>query len=271
MNGKETAVPDAQGFAFENCISLPLARVEKPREVGLNWLIDWAWDIPRVEAILESCGQHIDLVKMPALGVRLQNRDYLKRKLALYARHDIKVFPGGMLTEAAHVLGTVDAFLDEAKDVGISVIEVSESEETLERDVKLGLIEKAAARGFLVLAEHGPHHAEEPFAVDETVEMCSAYMNAGAWKIILEGEVLNLMMPWEGGSGEADVCAIVDAAGVDTIFFEMMGKLDLLTWAILKYGPNINIGNCGHDQAGIMRVEHLRRGIRGGPLWYGRV
>jgi phosphosulfolactate synthase (CoM biosynthesis protein A) len=257
-------------FAFE-CIGLPLARTEKPRETGLNWFIDWGWDLPRTRGVLKSVGRHIDLVKMPALSLRLLERGFLKEKLALYARHGVKAFPGGMLTEAAHLLGRVDAFLDEAQSLGVSVIEVSESEEKLERDVKLGLIRKAAGRGFLVLAEHGPHHAEKPFEPGETTEMCRAYLEAGAWRVILEGEVLALMRPWDGGRGEADVRAIVDAVGVDRVFFELMGELDLVTWAIRTWGPDINIGNCGHDQAGIMRVEHMRRGIRGGPLWYGRV
>lgn len=253
------------------CIALPLERVEKPRERGLNWFIDWGWDLARTQGVLESVGRHIDLVKMPALSLRLLEREFLKEKMAIYARHGISVFPGGMLTEAAHLLGKVDAFLDEAGDLGVTVIEVSESEEKLECEVKMGLIRKAAAKGFPVLAEHGPHHAEKPFEVGETIDMCRAYLDAGAWKIILEGEVLALMRPWEGGAGEAEVRSIVDAIGVDQVFFELMGELDLVTWAIRTYGPNINIGNCGHDQAGIMRVEHMRRGIRGGPLWYGRV
>jgi len=257
-------------YAFR-CMDLPLARLEKPRDTGLNWAIDWGWDTDRARGMLESCGQHIDLVKMPALSVRLQDRDRLAERLSLYAQHGVRVFPGGMLTEAAHVLGVVDEMLAEAKEIGISVVEVSESEEILDFDVKLSLIRKATEKGFLVLAEHGPHQAVDPFERDETIEACRAYLDAGAWKIILEGEVLNLMEPWEGGKGEADVIAIVDAAGVDNVFFEMMGKLDLVTWAILHYGPNVNIGNCGHDQAGIMRVEHMRRGIRGGPLWYGRI
>jgi phosphosulfolactate synthase (CoM biosynthesis protein A) len=255
--------------AFE-CLRLPVRRTEKPRDVGLNWFIDWGWDLARVEGVLQSVGQHIDVVKMPALSLRLLERDFLRKKLELYARHDVKAFPGGMLTEAALVCRRVEDFLAEAKDLGVTVIEVSESEVRLVPETKLRLIEMAAREGFKVLGELGPHHAEQPFVPGEVIRESKACLEAGAWKIILEGEVLNLMKPWEDAGAEGKICQIVEAVGVGEVFFEMMGGVQLVSWAVAKFGPDVNVGNVGHDQAGVMRVEHIRRGIRGGASWYGR-
>jgi phosphosulfolactate synthase (CoM biosynthesis protein A) len=128
----------------------------------------------------------------------------------------------------------------------------------------------AARAGFKVLGELGPHHAEQPFAPGQVIRESRACLEAGAWKIILEGEVLNLMKPWANASAEGTVRQIVEAIGVEKVFIEMTGGVQLVSWAVAAFGPDVNIGNVGHDQAGVMRVEHIRRGIRGGASWYGR-
>ena len=65
--------------AFENCIELPIKRPEKPRKTGLNWAIDWGWGLAEARDMIQVVGEHIDIVKMPALSVRLQPRDQRKK------------------------------------------------------------------------------------------------------------------------------------------------------------------------------------------------
>ena len=114
--------------AFENCVDIPVNRSEKPREVGLNFAGDWGWEMGYVEGLLEAVGEYLDLVKLAVLTGRLMDREFVKRKVALYNKHQVKVFPGGMTLEAALVCRKVEQFFDEARDLGCSVVEVSESE-----------------------------------------------------------------------------------------------------------------------------------------------
>jgi phosphosulfolactate synthase len=255
-------------FAFEEAIALDTVRPEKPRTSGLNWAIDWGWGPAQARDIVDSVGAHIDIIKMPALSLRLQPRDAVRDKLALFRENDMLAFPGGMLLEAAAVTDRVAPFLDEAEQLGIPVIEVSESEVRMAPAVKMGLIETCRARGFKVLAELGPHHADKPFDPDDTIAECRSCLDAGAWLVILEGEVIELMRPWDDPAAADVLSRIVDAVGLKHLIFELIGGSPRTAgWYLRTYGPDVNLGNTGRDQAGIMIIEHVRRALRGGDNW----
>ena len=254
--------------AFANCIDIPVSRSQKPREIGLNFSGDWGWAMNQVEGMLEAVGEYLDLVKLAVLTGRLMDREFVKRKVAIYNEHQVKVFPGGMTLEAALVCRKVEQFFDEAKDLGCSVVEVSESEVNMTPETKLKLAEMARDRGFQVLVELGPHHPDEPFAPSHTIKLAKEFVDAGAWKIVLEGEVINLMKPWENQAGAEQVLRIVDQVGRDNLVFECGGNLKLVQWFILKYGPDVSFGNVPADR--IMPIEHIRRGINYPETWFGK-
>ena len=254
--------------AFENCIDIPVNRSEKPREVGLNFAGDWGWEMAYVEGMLEAVGEYLDIVKLAVLTGRLMDRDFVKRKVALYNANQVKVFPGGMTLEAALVCKKVNEFFDEARDLGCSVVEVSESEVHMPPDTKLELTRMAKERGFQVLVELGPHHPEEPFATGHIINQCKDSLEAGAWKIVLEGEVIMLMKPWQDQAGAEKILRIVDAVGHDNMVFEIGGNLKLAQWFILKYGPDVSFGNVGRDR--VMPIEHIRRGVNYPDTWFGK-
>ena len=253
---------------FENCIDLPVNRSAKPREIGLNFAGDWGWEMGYVQGMLEAVGEYLDLVKLAVLTGRLMDRDFVKRKVALYNANQVKVFPGGMTLEAALVCRKVDEFFDEARDLGCSVVEVSESEVHVTPDTKLKLTEMAKAQGFQVLVELGPHHPQEPFAAGHIIKQCKEFMAAGAWKIVLEGEVIMLMKPWQDQAGAEKILRIVDEVGHDNMVFEIGGNLKLAQWFILNYGPDVSFGNVGRDR--VMQIEHIRRGVNYPDTWFGK-
>ena len=254
--------------AFENCIDLPVRRSSKPREIGLNFLGDWGWSMQYVEGMLEAVGEYVDLVKLAVLSGRLSDRSFVKRKIAIYNDHGVKVFPGGMTLEAALVCRKVEEFFDEAQDLGCSVVEVSESEVRMVPETKLRLTEMAGQRGFQVLVELGPHHAKDPFASAHIIRQSREFLDAGAWKIVLEGEVLLVMKPWDNQAAAEKVFSIVDAVGRDSLVFEIGGNLKLAQWFVLNYGPDVSFGNVGKDR--VMQVEHIRRGVNYPETWFGK-
>ncbi|NOZ24318.1 MAG: hypothetical protein GXP25_24845 [Planctomycetes bacterium] len=254
--------------AFENCIDIPVSRSEKPREVGLNFAGDWGWELSYIDGMLEAVGDYLDVVKLAVLTGRLTDRDFIKRKVKLYNDNQVKVFPGGMTLEAALICKKVEAFFDEAKDLGCSVVEVSESEVHMTPDTRHKLTEMGKERGFQVLVELGPHHPDEPFAPGHIIKECNEALQAGAWKIVLEGEVILMMKPWQDQAGAEKIFRIVDAVGRDNLIFEIGGNLKLAQWFILKYGPDVSFGNVGRDK--VMPIEHIRRGLNYPDTWFGK-
>ena len=256
--------------AFADSIDIPVARAPKPREAGLNFVGDWGVGLPYLEGMLEAVGEYLDLVKTAVLSARLSSADFMRRKIALYAAHQVKAFPGGMSLEAALICKKVERFLDEARDLGFSVIEVSESEVRMTPDTSLRLIAMARERGFQVLRELGPHHATEPFSAGHIIKQCREALDAGAWKIVLEGEVIHVMKPWEDRGMAEKIMAIVDAIGVENMVFEMGGDLRVARWFLLNFGPECSFGNIGQNLDHLMRLEHVRRGLNYPETWFGK-
>jgi len=267
--------PMEPGRLFTDCITFPVTRSEKPRENGLTWFIDWGMSLDYLEGMLESSGAFLDIAKLPGLALRLQPRDYLEKKIAMYRKHGIRVFGGGMMLEAALVCRKAEQFLDEAKKLGIAMVEVSESESRMVPATKLRLIEMARKRGFEVTAELGGHYAEQPYNPREVIRSGKEYLAAGAWKIILEADVISFMKPWENADSADRLSAIVDELGWRNIIFELAENVRMAQWFIVNYGPEVNLalnqGAVSQIPEGAMKLEHIRRGVLFPGTWFGSI
>jgi phosphosulfolactate synthase (CoM biosynthesis protein A) len=229
--------------------------------------------IEYIEGLLESCGAFVDIAKLPGLSLRLQPKDYLSKKIELYKKHDMRVFGGGMMLEAALICHHVDTYLAQAKEIGISLIEVSESETRMVPATKLKLIELCKGKGFEVTAELGPHGATQPYEPRDVIATSKKYLQAGAWKIILEADVITLMKPWENYESAEKLRSIIDEIGFENFIFEIGDNIKDAQWFILNYGPEVNIainqGAVSQIPEGIMKLEHMRRGVLFPETWFG--
>jgi phosphosulfolactate synthase len=260
--------------AFSSTVWFPVKRTEKPRDVGLTWFIDWGVGISYLDEMLVAVGDHLDLAKLPALSAGLQPVDYLSKKIAMYRKHDIKPFMGGMYLEAALICRKCEDFLKEALDIGFEVVEVSESESRMTPSTKISCIEMSARLGFQVMAELGPHYAESPYEPREVVRESKTYLEAGAWKIILESDVIEFMAPWSNADSASKMKEIIDEIGYENLLFEISDNIRTCQWFILQYGPEVNIalnkGPVAQLPEGVMTIEHIRRGLLMPDTWYGR-
>jgi phosphosulfolactate synthase len=260
--------------AFASVVRFPVRRKEKPRDSGLTWFLDWGGGIGFLEEMLEATGDHLDLAKLPALSAGLQPLEYLKRKIQLYRRHDIRPFLGGMYLEAALICGSHREFLKEALDTGFEVVEVSESESRMVPSTKTDLIEMSARMGFKVMAELGPHYAQAPYEPREVIRETKKCLEAGAWKVILESDVIEFMEPWNNAGSAALMKQIIDEIGHEHLIFEISDQVRNCQWFILNYGPEVNLalnkGPVAQLPEGVMTVEHIRRGLLMPDTWYGR-
>jgi len=260
--------------AFGSIVKFPVKRKEKPRDYGLTWFLDWGDGISYLEEILEAVGDHLDLAKLPALSAGLQPLKYLRKKIDLYRKHDIKPFMGGMFLEAALICGKCEEFFKEALNIGFEVMEVSESESRMVPSTKISLIEMSNRLGYKVMAELGPHYAEAPYDPREVIRESKKYLDAGAWKVILESDVIEFMAPWNDAASAAIMKQIIDEIGYENLLFEISDNVRTCQWFILHYGPDVNIalnkGPVAQLPEGVMTVEHIRRGLLMPDTWYGR-
>lgn len=250
--------------AFEFLHILP--RDEKPREKGLTFTGDRGRTLPEIETMMARCGEFVDLVKLSMLSARLQDREFVRDKIALYQKHDVDVFPGGMVAELSVLQQRVKAFFDEAADLGFNALEISATDTCIPLSSRLRLVETAAREyGFKrVLAELGQHFQEESLNVAQTIHEARALLEAGAWKVIIEGGAVNATNPGED-AGAQRLIQIATAVGVENLIFEGGNH----PWLIRTFGPDFNAGNAGDCQA-IWYLEMSRRGISP-RIWYGQV
>lgn len=262
LTGKE------KDFAFASCIDIPVKRSSKPRINGLNFSGDWGCSISELEGIMETRGEYIDAVKLAVLSGRLYTKDYIKKKIEFYKNNAVDVFPGGMTMEAALLCKKIDNFFDECKELGFTEVEVSESEITITPETRLKLIERGIKDGFKVQVEFGAHFAKDAFPVNHTIKLAKDVLQAGAFKVCIEADVIKQMSPWENSTNADKIHMLIDSIGVDNLVFELGYNLKLAQWLVLNYGPDVSFGNVPFD--GVIQIEHVRRGMNITPTWFGK-
>ena len=241
----------------EDFLGLP-HRPKKPRERGLTHVIDKGMTLRDVEAVLESAGEYIDLVKL-GWGTSYVTAD-LGAKVRLYQEAGMPVMPGGTLLEAAIARGRVDDFRRFSEKYGFTHVEVSDGTIDMERDSKLELISSLSA-DFVVLSEVGSKDAQCVFAPYQWVLWIKEELAAGAWKAITEAR--------EGGTagifrGTGEVRSglideIVHEIPLGDLLFEAPQK-EQQAWFIRHLGPDVNLGNIPPEE--VIPLETLRLGLR---------
>lgn len=250
--------------AFEFLHILP--RDEKPREKGLTFTGDRGKTLGEIETMMARCGEFVDLVKLSMLSSRLQDREFVREKVALYQKHRVDVFPGGMVAELSVLQQRVKEFFDEAADLGFNAVEISATDTCIPLRSRVRLVEMAAKeyRFKRVLAELGQHFQEEALNVAQTIHEARALLEAGAWKVIIEGAVVGNMGGDENREAR-NLIQIATAVGVENLIFEGGDQ----QWLIRTFGPDFNAGNAGSAE-NIWYLEMSRRGISP-KVWHGQV
>ncbi|MGZ4616167.1 MAG: phosphosulfolactate synthase [Actinomycetes bacterium] len=242
-------------------LALP-ERTAKPRRRGITHVLDKGMPIGEVEALLQVCGQYVDVWKFgwgtayldPGLG----------DKLALLDGHGVLACSGGTLLEVAWQQGAVDEYLSWATAIGFPCVEVSCGAVSMSAVEKRALIETAADR-FIVLGEIGtkdPHVEVVPLAWALEAE---ADLAAGATWVVTEGRESGTVGLFDqAGDIRVEVVdAVVAAIGVDSCVFEAPRK-DQQAWLIRRFGPDVNLGNVVPGET--LALEALRLGLRADTL-----
>ena len=229
---------------------------------GLTHVIDKGLGPRAWEDVLDTAGEHIDIVKLGWGTSYVTNN--LARKLEVLRAAGKPVVIGGTFLEAVIAQDKVDEYKAWIVELGLEHVEVSDGVIDLPRERKLELIADFA-RDFTVLSEVGSKDAEVVFAPYQWVEWIKEELAAGAWKVITEGR--------EGGTagiyrptGEMRtglVDEIAHEVPVSDLIFEAPTK-SAQAWFIRHFGPSVNLGNIPPEE--VIPLETLRLGLRGDTL-----
>jgi phosphosulfolactate synthase len=234
-------------------------RTEKPRESGLNMVMDKGLSLRQTEDFIELNADKTDLLKL-GFGTSLITPN-LKEKVKLYLDAGIEVYCGGTLFEAFYIRKSVDDYLRFIDDLGIGCLEVSDGSMVIKGEDKCEMIRKLSAN-YKVLSEVGSKEAGILISPNKWTEMMSNELEAGSWKVIAEAREsgnVGIYRP-NGTAHTALIRKILAKVELEDILWETPKKPQQ-AWFIQQFGANVNLGNIGPWD--VIPLETLRLGLRG--------
>jgi phosphosulfolactate synthase len=240
---------------FEQALELGISR-----DGGLTHVLDKGLGPRGWEDVLETAGEHIDIVKL-GWGTSYVTGG-LRRKLDIL--RDKPVVIGGTFFEVVYVKDKLEEYKRWLSSLGIGHVEISDGTVEIPRERKLELISDFA-RDFVVLSEVGSKDSDVVFASDQWVQWIREEKEAGAWKVITEAR--------EGGSAgifrkDGDmrtglIDEIAHEIDVHDLVWEAPTKASQ-AWFVKQFGPGVNLGNIPPEE--VISLETLRLGLRGDTL-----
>jgi phosphosulfolactate synthase (CoM biosynthesis protein A) len=255
-------------------------RSPKPRTSGLTE-IRGPYYTPlgkrQLEDLLETMGEYVDSLKFAGGSFSLMPRPVLIEFLKLCHDHDVLVSTGGFL-EYVLTKGpdSVGKYIEECKQVGFDIIEISCGFVTIPADDWLRLIEKVRNAGLkpkpeigIQFGAGGATRVEDLEAAgtrdpEWPIRLAQRFLDAGAYLIMIESEGIteNVKM-WR-----TDVVArIIGTLGIEIVMFEAADP-EVFAWYIKNYGPEVNLFV---DHSQIVQLECVRSGIWGTADIWGRI
>jgi phosphosulfolactate synthase (CoM biosynthesis protein A) len=222
-------------------------------------------------------GAYVDALKFAGGSFSLMPRQVVRDLNDLCHRYDVLVSTGGFI-ERVLTYGpeAVRRYIQECKDLGFDIIEISSGFITIPTDDWLRLVEAVQKTGLKAKPEVGIQfgaggataaaelEAEGVRAPEWAIAQAKRFLDAGAYMIMVESEgITENVRSWR-----SEVPAkIVDALGLEKVMFEAADS-DVFAWYIKNYGPEVNLFV---DHSQIVQLECLRSGIWGTASLWGRV
>jgi phosphosulfolactate synthase len=234
-------------------------RTVKPRETGLNMMMDKGMSNTRTEYIIDACGELIDFVKF-GFGTSYFTKN-LTVKMAMYREADIQCYLGGTLFEAFIVRGMFEDYRKLIDNLGLEVAEVSDGCIQIPQDEKLRYIE-TLSKDVRVLSEVGNKTTDHELSEKDWINKMRTELDAGSWRVIAEARESGTIGIYDAG-GKAKTSMIdhiSEEIGTENILWEAPQKAQQV-WFINHFGANVNLGNIAPDE--IIPLETLRSGLRG--------
>lgn len=230
-----------------------------------------------LQDVLDTMGAYVDTLKFAGGSFSLMPRQVVKELIDLCHAHNVCVSTGGFI-EYVLTQGTdaVNRYIQECKDVGFDIVEISCGFIAVPMDDLVRLVEKVQKVGLNAKPEVGIQfgsggasavaelEAEGTRDPEWAILQAKRFLDAGAHMIMIESEgITENVKVWR-----TDVVArIINALGLEKVMFEAADP-DVFAWYIKNYGPEVNLFV---DHSQIVQLESLRAGIWGTKSLWGRV
>ncbi len=236
-------------------------RSVKPRDFGINSMIDNGVPTRYFKDVIESNASLIDFVKF-GWCTALVTED-LEEKIECLVKNNVEYYFGGTLFEKALSQNKLDAFYQFLKNFNCRFMEVSDGTLTISSNDKARHIANFA-KEFCVFSEVGKKDIDEAdnMPISRWIDEIHSDLAAGASKVILESRE----------SGKSGICDANGNLRPDLVasitksrfraadaLWEAPNKM-LQTSLISTIGPNVNLANIAFGD--IVGLETLRLGIR---------
>jgi phosphosulfolactate synthase len=254
--------------AWENVFRIPEpGRSMKPRTNGFTMVLDKGLGRYAVEDLMATAADYIDFLKFSFGTSAFYDENVLREKVEIATSAGVDVYPGGTFLEVTVWQDRYQAYLDRAKELGFTAIEVSDGTMEMSDAQRADCIKRALDAGFKVVTEVGKKSPDEKIAVAAMHRLIGHDLDLGALFVIVEAR--------EAGKGVGifDKSGAVDESEVDQIIAGV-DDLDKLMWEtpiknqqqymIMRFGNNVNLGNI--PTTDVLAMEALRQGLRGDTL-----
>jgi phosphosulfolactate synthase len=234
-------------------------RASRPRSKGITMVMDKGIGMHQAEDLVETAGHLIDLLKL-GFGTSYVNQK-IKKKIALYKKNGIRVYPGGTLFEAFVIRNQFDDYRRFLDKLGFDAAEVSDGSMEIDHDEKCAYIEKLS-KDFLVVSEVGSKIAGLEIPIPQWVSQMKSELEAGSFKVIAEARESGTVGIYDvhGKANFELISEISNHLPLDKILWEAPQKSQQV-WFIKHFGANVNLGNIAPTE--IIPLETLRLGLRG--------
>ena len=270
------AVPHDVSFNF-----VPRAyRPAKPRSFGVTEIrapYYATFGTRHLEDVFEAAGQWVDGIKWAGGSFALMPTEVVRKFSEITHANDAYVSSGGWIET---VLGygdeAVDHYLQQAKEVGFDVIEISTGFIMLNTSGLQRLVEKVVKAGLKAKPELGLQigsggdsseaelAAEAKKDIGDLVDRGKKALDAGASIIMIESEgITENVAEWDTGAA----ASIINGLGLENVMFEAADG-PVFEWYVKNYGNEVNLFV---DHSQVLQLEGLRQNIWGNKSTWGRV
>ena len=239
-------------------------RTEKTRDKGITMVLDKGLGSNAAEDLMEYA-DYIDVIKLGWGTPRFCSEEKIKEKIKLYTKNGILVSNGGTLFEIVRSAKKIDQFINYAKKLGFTLLEISSGITNISREDKEIYIKRAKELGFDIFTEIGKKDPTEDIklTIKQRIDDAKRDLELGSSKIIIEARESGKgigVFDRDGNVKEDMVKELVQGIGLDNILFEAPLK-NQQVYFILNFGHDVNLGNIQSED--VLALETLRRGFRG--------
>jgi phosphosulfolactate synthase len=253
--------PPAQKRAQAAFFPGEIPKAPRPRNVGVTHVLDRLHGLNPDE--LRPLAPYIDVVKIGWGLPLLLPREEVRRRIRFYHDLGVEVSTGGTLLEYAVTRERIGPFIDEARELGFDIVEISDgiielSEAQIER-----LHGEVKRRGLDAFIEVGKKNPQNQLSLRETLGRIGKARELKPRKVIIESRESGRGVGIYDGEGLIKwdwVRAIVAEHPAEELIFE--APLEPQQVGLLReLGGETNLGNVAMNSVAPLASE--RMGLRG--------